>query len=237
MLTIKYLEKSYNNFKLDDISFSLRKGKITSFIGNNGAGKTTTLKCVLGLVPYDSGKISIDGITLAQNEQEYKNKIGIVFDSGCFYDEFTLEAMKSIIAGAYGNWDESIYFGYMERFGLSRTQQISTLSKGMKMKYSLALALSHHADLLILDEPSSGLDPKTRQFFCDELLEQKEKGKTIFFSTHITSDIDKVGDDIVLIHNGRILRECSKQEFLAESVKYPPTVEDAMMEIIRREGE
>ena len=89
MLTIKYLEKSYNNFKLDDISFSLRKGKITSFIGNNGAGKTTTLKCVLGLVPYDSGKISIDGITLAQNEQEYKNKIGIVFDSGCFYDEFT----------------------------------------------------------------------------------------------------------------------------------------------------
>lgn len=237
MLTIKYLEKSYNNFKLDDISFSLRKGKITSFIGNNGAGKTTTLKCVLGLVPYDSGKISIDGITLAQNEQEYKNKIGIVFDSGCFYDEFTLEAMKSIIAGAYGNWDESIYFGYMERFGLSRTQQISTLSKGMKMKYSLALALSHHADLLILDEPSSGLDPKTRQFFCDELLEQKEKGKTIFFSTHITSDIDKIGDDIVLIHNGRILRECSKQEFLTESVKYPPTVEDAMMEIIRREGE
>ena len=91
--------------------------------------------------------------------------------------------------------------------------------------------------LLILDEPSSGLDPKTRQFFCDELLEQKEKGKTIFFSTHITSDIDKIGDDIVLIHNGRILRECSKQEFLAESVKYPPTVEDAMMEIIRREGE
>ena len=237
MLTIKYLEKSYNNFKLDDISFSLRKGKITSFIGNNGAGKTTTLKCVLGLIPYDSGKISIDGITLAQNEQKYKNKIGIVFDSGCFYDEFTLEAMKSIIAGAYGNWDESIYFGYMERFGLSRTQQISTLSKGMKMKYSLALALSHHADLLILDEPSSGLDPKTRQFFCDELLEQKEKGKTIFFSTHITSDIDKIGDDIVLIHNGRILRECSKQEFLAESVKYPPTVEDAMMEIIRREGE
>lgn len=237
MLTIKYLEKSYNNFKLDDISFSLRKGRITSFIGNNGAGKTTTLKCVLGLIPYDSGKISIDGITLAQNEQEYKNKIGIVFDSGCFYDEFTLEAMKSIIAGAYGNWDESIYFGYMERFGLSRTQQISTLSKGMKMKYSLALALSHHADLLILDEPSSGLDPKTRQFFCDELLEQKEKGKTIFFSTHITSDIDKIGDDIVLIHNGRILRECSKQEFLAESVKYPPTVEDAMMEIIRREGE
>lgn len=237
MLTVKCLKKSYNNFKLDDISFSLRKGRITSFIGNNGAGKTTTLKCVLGLIPYDSGKISIDGITLAQNEQKYKNKIGIVFDSGCFYDEFTLEAMKSIIAGAYGNWDESIYFGYMERFGLSRTQQISTLSKGMKMKYSLALALSHHADLLILDEPSSGLDPKTRQFFCDELLEQKEKGKTIFFSTHITSDIDKIGDDIVLIHNGRILRECSKQEFLAESVKYPPTVEDAMMEIIRRKGE
>lgn len=235
MLTVKYLEKSYQNFSLDDISFSLKKGMITSFIGNNGAGKTTTLKCILGLVPYESGKISIDGITLVQNERDYKDKIGVVFDSGCFYEELTLEAMKSIIAGAYTNWDESIYSEYLNKFGLSRTQKIQTLSKGMKMKYGLALALSHHAELLILDEPSSGLDPKTRQFFCDELMKQKQKGKTIFFSTHITSDIDRIGDHIILINNGKILRDCSKEDFLAESGKRHPTVEDVMMEVISRE--
>ena len=236
MLTVKYLTKSYDNFKLNDISFSLKEGRITGLIGMNGSGKTTVLKCILGAVPYETGKISIGGLTGLRNEQEYKDKIGVVFDSGCFYEELTLEAMTGIIAGAYGNWDERIYSGYIERFGLSRTQQINTLSRGMKMKYSLALALSHHAELLILDEPSGGLDPKTRQFFCGELLAQKEEGKTILLSVNTLSDIDRICDDIVFIHNGTILRECSREVFLMESVKNPPTVEDAMMEIIRRRG-
>lgn len=237
MLTVKYLTKSYDNFMLNDISFSLKEGRITGFIGMNGSGKTTVLKCILGVVPYETGKISIGGITALHDEQEYKDKVGIVFDSGCFYDELTLEAMTSIIARAYGNWDESIYSGYMERFGLSRTQQINTLSMGMKMKYSLALALSHHAELLILDDPFSGMDLKTRQFFCGELLAQKEEGKTILLSVNTIQDIDRICDDIVFIYNGMILRECSREEFLMESVKNPPTVEDAMMEIISRRGE
>ena len=236
MLTVKYLTKKYDNFMLNDISFSLKEGRITGFIGMNGSGKTTVLKCILGVVPYETGKISIGGLTALQNEQEYKGKIGVVFDSGCFYDELTLEAMTSIIAEAYGSWDENIYSRYMERFGLSRTQQINTLSRGMKMKYSLALALSHHAELLILDDPFSGLDPKTRPFICEELLAQKEEGKTILLSVNTMSDIDKICDDIVFIHNGTILRECSRQEFLMESVKNPPTVEDVMMEIISRRG-
>ena len=226
----------YYNFMLNDISFSLKERRITGFIGMNGSGKTTVLKCILGVVPYETGKISIGGLTALQNEQEYKDKIGAVFDNGCFYDELTLEAMTSILEDAYGSWDERIYSGYMERFGLSQTQQINTLSRGMKMKYSFALALSHHAELLILDEPFSGLDQETRQFFCGELLAQKEEGKTILLSVNAISDIDRICDDIVFIHNGTILRECSREEFLMESVKNPPTVEDAMMEIISRRG-
>ena len=236
MLTVKYLTKSYDNFMLNDISFSLKERRITGFIGMNGSGKTTVLKCILGVVPYETGKISIGGLTALQNEQEYKDKIGAVFDNGCFYDELTLEAMTSILEDAYGSWDERIYSGYMERFGLSQTQQINTLSRGMKMKYSFALALSHHAELLILDEPFSGLDQETRQFFCGELLAQKEEGKTILLSVNAISDIDRICDDIVFIHNGTILRECSREEFLMDSVKNPPTVEDAMMEIISRRG-
>ena len=236
MLTVKYLTKSYDNFMLNDISFSLKERRITGFIGMNGSGKTTVLKCILGVVPYETGKISIGGLTELQNEQEYKDKIGAVFDNGCFFDELTLEAMTSILEEAYGSWDERIYSGYMERFGLSQTQQINTLSRGMKMKYSFALALSHHAELLILDEPFSGLDQETRQFFCGELLAQKEEGKTILLSVNAISDIDRICDDIVFIHNGTILRECSREEFLMESVKNPPTVEDAMMEIISRRG-
>ena len=236
MLTVKYLTKSYDNFMLNDISFSLKEGRITGFIGMNGSGKTTVLKCILGVVPYETGKISIGGLTALQNEQEYKDKIGAVFDNGCFFDELTLEAMTSILEEAYGSWDERIYSGYMERFGLSQTQQINTLSRGMKMKYSFALALSHHAELLILDEPFSGLDQETRQFFCGELLAQKEEGKTILLSVNTLSDIDRICDDIVFIHNGTILRECSREEFLMESVKNPQTVEDAMMEIISRRG-
>ena len=236
MLTVKYLTKSYDNFMLNDISFSLKERRITGFIGMNGSGKTTVLKCILGVVPYETGKISIGGLTALQNEQEYKDKIGAVFDNGCFFDELTLEAMTSILEEAYGSWDERIYSGYMERFRLSRTQQINTLSRGMKMKYSFALALSHHAELLILDEPFSGLDQETRQFFCGELLAQKEEGKTILLSVNTLSDIDRICDDIVFIPNGTILRECSREEFLMESVKNPQTVEDAMMEIISRRG-
>lgn len=181
MLEVSNLSKNYKSFSLDHVSFTVREGRITGFIGNNGAGKTTTLKCILGLVPYDSGHILLEGRTMYHNERAYKERIGVVFDDGYFYDKFTISAMKNVVAGAYAGWDDSEYHRYMEKFGLKETQRIDTLSKGMKMKFALALALSHHAEILILDEPSGGLDPKTRQLFCTELSEQKEKGKTIFF--------------------------------------------------------
>lgn len=232
MLSVKNLKKEYDKFKIDKVSFSVERGKITGLIGNNGAGKTTVLKCVIGVLQYDFGEIIIDGLMLEHHEEEYKEKIGIVFDSGYFYENLTLEEMKKIISAAYRNWDEEVYQGYLKNYKLDSKLKIETLSQGMKMKYALALALSHNAEILIFDEPTSGLDPKTRQLFCEEMIDQKKHGRTILFSTHITSDLDKIGDNIILMDRGRILKEATKQEFLMGE----PTVEAAMVNLITEGG-
>lgn len=232
MLTVKNLEKDLKKFKIEKISFFAEYGKITGIVGNNGAGKTTVLKCILGVLKYDSGEIMIDGLTLARHEKEYKEKIGVVFDNGYFYENLTLKEMKKIISGAYKNWDEEVYQEYINKYRLDPKQKIDTLSQGMKMKYALALALSHNAEILIFDEPTSGLDPKTRQLFCEEMIKQKNRGKCILFSTHITSDLDKIGDKIILIDEGKVLIEAPKQEFLMGELN----VETAMMKIISRKG-
>jgi ABC-2 type transport system ATP-binding protein len=206
ILEVNGLKKDFDTFSLQDITFSLQDGCITGFIGINGAGKTTTIKSILGLILKDSGSIKLFGKEIDKNERELKNHIGIVLDEGYFYEDMTLMEMKSIIAPAYSNWDEIAFKSYIERFNLRLNQKISKLSKGMRMKYSIALALSHHADLLIMDEPTSGLDPLVRTELMDILLEFiKEDGKAVFFSTHITSDLDKVADVLILIDNGRIV--------------------------------
>lgn len=206
ILEVQGLKKSFDNFRLDNVSFSLQEGCITGFIGVNGAGKTTTIKSILGLVLKDGGNIKLFGKDISKNEREAKNRIGVVFDDGSFYEDMTLKEMKAVIAPAYSHWDESVFMGYMDRFSLNINQKISTLSKGMRQKYAIALALSHHADLLIMDEPTSGLDPLVRKELLDILLEfMKEEGKSAFFSTHITSDLDKIADVLILIDNGRII--------------------------------
>ncbi len=230
ILKVEKVNKKYERFALKEVSFSVKRGEITGFIGNNGAGKTTVLKCILGVVPYSSGRITIDGFSILEKDKEYKEKIGVVFDDGCYYDNLSLKDMKNVIARAYLEWNEKLYCKYINKFHLQENQKIGTLSKGMKMKYSLALALSHNAELLIFDEPSSGLDPKTRDMLCLELLEQKNNGKTIFFSTHITSDLDKIGDNIVLINDGIIIENCTKKQFLESSLNKHLLIEDAMLE-------
>lgn len=206
ILEVNGLKKSFGNFSLKDVSFSLKEGCITGFIGINGAGKTTTIKSILGLTIKDAGSIKLFGKEIESNERELKNHIGVVLDDGYFYDDMTLVEMKNTIAPAYSNWDEEVFKNYITHFKLPTKQKISILSKGMRMKYSIALALAHHADLLIMDEPTSGLDPLVRSELMDILLEfMKEDGKSIFFSTHITSDLDKVADVLILIDNGRIV--------------------------------
>lgn len=147
--------------------------------------------------------------------QELKNRIGVVMDEGGFYNELRMGEMKSIIAPAYSNWSDKDYKGYMNRFSLNPRQKIASLSKGMRMKFAIALALSHRADLLIMDEPTSGLDPLLRSQLLEIMNEfLKQGGKGVFFSTHITSDLDKVADMLILIHDGKILFEEDKDTLL-----------------------
>lgn len=215
LLEVTNLNKSYNNFSLENVSFSVPEDCVAGFIGTNGTGKTTTIRTILGLTQKNSGTIKIFGKDLKHNSQELKNRIGIVLDDGCFYDELSMSEMKSIVAPAYSHWDDGDYKNYMERFSLNPRQKIGTLSKGMKMKYALALALSHHADLLIMDEPTSGLDPLVRSEFMDMLIDyMKQGGKGIFFSTHITSDLDKIADILIFINKGKIIFEQDKDALL-----------------------
>lgn len=215
ILEIKGIKKEYKDFSLHDISFSLPMDCITGFIGVNGAGKTTTLKAILSLIPKESGSVQIFGMDMDTNEKAIKERIGIVLDDGGFYDELNLSEMKSIIASAYKSWDELEYKKYLDRFSLNPKQKISTLSKGMRMKYALALALSHKAELLIMDEPTSGLDPLIRSQLLDILKEFMAKGgHGVFFSTHITSDLDKIADMLIMIDGGRIVFQEEKDILL-----------------------
>ncbi|ARF66801.1 sodium ABC transporter ATP-binding protein [Paenibacillus larvae subsp. pulvifaciens] len=215
ILEAKGLHKTFDHFCLNDVTFSLKEGCITGFIGINGSGKTTTIKAILGLILKESGSIRFLGKDMDHHERKLKNRIGFVMDEGYFYEEMTLKEMKSVIAPAYTDWDDSIFLQYIKRFDLKLDQKIATLSKGMRMKYAVALALSHHADLLIMDEPTSGLDPLVRSELMDILLDfMNEEGRSVFFSTHITSDLDKIADMLILIDNGRILFNAEKDELL-----------------------
>jgi ABC-2 type transport system ATP-binding protein len=215
VLEVTGLNKSYQDFSLTDVGFAVPEDCIVGFIGINGAGKTTTIRTMLGLTPRGSGTIRFFGEELSDNEQALKNRIGVVLDGDCFYDDLTMAEMKSIIAPVYTEWSDDDYKEYMDRFSLDPRQKISTLSKGMRMKFSLVLALSHQADLLIMDEPTSGLDPLIREQFLEIMTDyMKRGGKGALFSTHITSDLDKVADIIILINEGRVLFEKEKDGLL-----------------------
>lgn len=216
MLEVAHLNKTYQDFSLKDVSFKLQEGCITGFIGINGAGKTTTLKTLLKLTKRDSGTIHFFNMDIDTHEREIKDKLGIIIDDGGFYDALTLTEMKSIIAPAYSNWCEADFKNYLVQFNLNPKQKISTLSKGMRMKYALALALSHKAELLIMDEPTSGLDPLIRSEVLTILREYMDtgNGKGVFFSTHITSDLDKIADMLIMIDNGKIIFQEDKDSLL-----------------------
>lgn len=215
ILEVSGLNKSYRDFSLKNVTFSLPEGCITGFIGVNGAGKTTTLRSVLGLTNKDSGRIKLFGIDMERHECELKNRVGVVLDDGCFYDELTMAEMKDIIAPAYTEWSERNYRNNMSRFSLNPRQKINTLSKGMRIKFALALALSHKAELLIMDEPTGGLDPLIRSQFLAILADyMNEGGRGVFFSTHITSDLDKIADVLIMIDRGKIVFQEDKDTLL-----------------------
>lgn len=215
ILEIKGLNKSFKDFSLKGVDITLEKGYIMGFIGPNGAGKTTTIKLMMNLLKKDKGEIKIFGKDNIKDEKEIKNKIGFVYDENHFYEELTIQEMKWVIASFYKKWDDKVFEKYLKEFHLPPKKKIKDLSKGMKMKFSLAIALSHDAELLVMDEPTSGLDPLIRSELL-EILSQtiQDENKAVFFSTHITSDLDKIADYIVLIHEGKVLLNAEKDELL-----------------------
>lgn len=217
ILEVKDLTKEYRDFALKDITFSLQKGYIMGFMGPNGAGKSTTIKLIMNLVKRDGGSNEVFGLDNIREEIAVKERIGFVYDEGHFYEELTVKQMKRIIAPFYRTWDDTAFAAYLKRFNLPAGKKIKELSKGMKMKFSLALALSHQADLIIMDEPTSGLDPVFRNKILDilrEFIEDENKG--VLFSTHITTDLDKVADYITFINNGKMVLTGSKEDIMEE---------------------
>lgn len=214
VLSITNLNKTYPNFQLKNVSLSLPKGYILGFVGENGAGKTTTINTMLNVVKRDSGTITIFGKDIDQDEIYIKKNIGYI-SGEIFYPKKQIKQVTNIYKRFYDTWDESIYKNYIMKFKLDESKKIDQLSKGMYLKYVLALALSHHAKLLILDEPTTGLDPVARDNLLEifqSLVETEEV--SLLYSTHITSDLEKCADYIAFIKDGVIIEHSSKDDLL-----------------------
>jgi len=203
VIELQHVHKSFKGFQIKDFSINVKKGFVTGFIGGNGAGKSTTIKLIMNLLRQDSGTVSVFGMNYKKHEKEIKERIGFVYDENVFYEYVTLKDMKRIIKPAYKNWDDDAFKRYVDQFELPLNKNMKTFSKGMKMKASLAIALAHHAELIIMDEPTAGLDPIFRRELLNILHElMQDEDKTIFFSTHITTDLDRIADYITFVHNG-----------------------------------
>ena len=215
ILRLENVRKTYPSFTLKDVSFEVKPGQIMGFIGRNGAGKTTTLKCIMNLIHYESGKISAFETDMSNNELENKQRIGFALSELNYYPNKTIRQLVNVTKRFYKKFDQKKFDEACRLFNLNQDKKLEELSSGMKVKYSVAIALSHEAELLILDEPTSGLDPVSR----DEILDifrkiVKNKDRAILFSTHITSDLDKCASDITYIHDGEIIFSGNKNDFI-----------------------
>ncbi|MDY2851302.1 MAG: ABC transporter ATP-binding protein [Candidatus Borkfalkiaceae bacterium] len=224
VLEIKNLTKTYPEFKLDNVSFEVKEGSITGFIGRNGAGKSTTLKSIMNLVHPDGGEILFFGKQFQNNEKEIKENVGYALGEVDYYFRKKIGQIVDVTKRFYSNWDDAAYEKYMKAFSISEDKKPMELSSGMKVKLNLVLALSHNAKLLILDEPTSGLDPVSREELLDVFLSLKDEGVSILFSTHITSDLEKCADRITYLKRGKIEYSGDIKEFENNYalVKIPP---------------
>lgn len=215
VLEIKNLTKDYGDFVLDKLNFTIPKGVIMGLIGENGAGKSTTINCILNEISKTSGEIFIFGKDHSKEEIQIKDKIGVVFDENHFPDIFTPIEIGKYMSGIYTCWDWPAYLNFLLQFDLPKNKKIQDFSKGMKVKLAFAVALSHEADLLILDEATSGLDPIIRDDILDILIDfvQKET-HSILVSSHIISDLEKVADYITFIHKGKLIFSNPKDDLI-----------------------
>ncbi|MDV8113764.1 ABC transporter ATP-binding protein [Paraclostridium bifermentans] len=214
-LEIKNLNKTLGDFKLTINDIEIKKGYITGFIGPNGSGKTTTMKLIMNMLKKDSGTIKVFGKQNDLNDINIKELIGYVGDISGYLQDAKLKSIKKGVYPFYKNWDEKLYKHYMDLFKLDENKVYKKLSKGQQKKFELAMALSHHPKLIIMDEPTANLDPLVRNEFLEILQEHIEKEEaTVFYSTHITSDLDKVADFLVFIYEGNIILSGDKENIL-----------------------
>jgi len=233
-IEIKGLRKDYKDFSLNDISLTLPAGHIMGFVGQNGAGKTTTIRLILNMTARNNGNIKVLGLDNILDEQKIKQDIAVVFDDTFFADSWKVSEVEKAIKGFYLKWNSNLYHKYVKEFGLPIDKKVKELSRGMKMKLMLVVAMSHEAKLLILDEPTSGIDPVAR----DELLEilngyVANGDKSIFFSTHITTDLEKIADYISIIHNGNIVYTGIKAG-LFEQFPNVKSIDDILVSVSKR---
>ncbi len=215
VIEFKNVSKHFADFEIADLNFSIPRGYITGFIGPNGAGKTTTIKLIMGLANKDKGQINVFGMNNEKYSRQIKEKIGFVYDENHYYEHLKIPELKRIIARFYHNWSNEAFERYRRDFELPTNKKLKEFSRGMKTKFSLAMALSHGAELIIMDEPTSGLDPVFRSELLDILAGIMQDGeKSVLFSTHITTDLEKTADYICFINQGKLVFNHSKDEVL-----------------------
>lgn len=221
MLSIRGLSKRYMNFSVEDVTFNVPDGTVVGLIGENGAGKSTIIKSVLGAVHPDGGEILVDGMPLDKLDRSGRQKISFVFDDMGLPMELTLSMLDKVLSNIFEKWDSAKFKSLVQKFGLPEKKMLREFSKGMKMKATIAVALSYESNLLILDEPTSGLDPVVR----DDILEMiydynRQNGRAALISSHITTDLEKICDYIVYIHGGKVIFNEEKDELLSRYAIY-----------------
>ena len=217
ILELQQISKTFpkSNFTLDKLSFSLPYGAIMGFVGENGAGKTTTIGCILNTVKKDNGTIKLFGKEMSDDDTDIRENIGVVYDGDNFPGFWTATQLSQVMGSLYKQWDNVLFNQYLDNFNLPAKQKIKEYSRGMSMKLAIAAALSHHPQLLILDEATSGLDPVMRDDMLDVFLEfVQEENHSILLSSHITSDLEKIADYITFIHNGKLIMTASKNDLV-----------------------
>lgn len=216
LIDVKGLGKHYGDFALSDVSLSVQAGTVVGLIGSNGAGKTTLLKAILGLITPDGGEVRLfgqDPFAASSKVDAIKQRIGVVLDTCAFPVTGKVRDVGSLGRAAYPQWDAAMFSDLCGRFGLGMKKQVKELSRGMGMKLTLAFALSHDPELLILDEATAGLDPMARDEILDIIRGFMEKDvHAVLMATHITTDLEKIADEVVCIDDGRILFNAPKEE-------------------------
>jgi ABC-2 type transport system ATP-binding protein len=215
ILEIRNLRKEYEEFVLDDISWDVPQGYITGLIGPNGAGKTTTIKLIMNLIKSDGGEIKVLGLDHVSSDIEIKNRVGYVGEEQFFYEHRSANWTGKFVSHFFSDWDMEGYHKLLEKFEIPKKKMIRKFSKGMRVKLSLAIALSHNPELIILDEPTAGLDPIIRRDVLDFLQSITQNGdKSVLISSHITDDIARIADTITYMINGRIALTATKDDLM-----------------------